>query len=132
MKIKNFILQSSKYLHYQLWNLRKQPLQCVHFWEPTRLYHVVTKYASLAGPLEESVKGIQGAQSIKWTSDLLKTFHTLQEALKNTRTLTITGPTDKLVMTVDASPYNSGISATLFVRRNGKSQKLWKKNILAF
>ena len=77
----------------------------------------IPQYASLAAPLENSIKGLQGAQQITWTFDLKQAFATLQESLKNPRILTIPRPTDKLVMTVDASPLNDGISSTLFIKR---------------
>ena len=84
------------------------------------LSRCIPRYASLASPLEDSIKGIQGSQKITWTPDLQKSFQSLQTALGAPQTLTIPCPSDQLVMTVDASPLNKGLSATLFIIRNGK------------
>ena len=80
----------------------------------------IPRYASLLSPLEDSIKGIKGAQQITWTSELEAAFNAAQSALKSPRALTIPVRNDKLILTVDASPLNNGIGATLFVLRNGK------------
>ena len=77
--------------------------------------HCIPRYASLLSPLEDSTKGLQGSQQIVWSSELLTYFKRCQEALKSRRTLIIPTPSDKLVMSVDASPVNQDISAILFV-----------------
>ena len=78
----------------------------------------IPRYASLVSPLEDSIKGLQGAQRITWTTDLYEAFQHCQDALKTPRTITIPRPDDKLILTVDASPLNNGISGTLFISRN--------------
>ncbi len=80
----------------------------------------IQRYSSLLSPLEDSVKGIKGNQAITWTSDLETAFLEAQKALKSPRALTIPHPTDKLIMTVDASPLNKGLGATLFILRDNK------------
>ena len=80
----------------------------------------IPKYASLSSPLEDCIKGLQGSQKVTWTEDTKLAFGKIQEALKSPCSLTIPRPADQLVMTVDASPLNNGIAATLFVVRNGK------------
>ena len=47
-------------------------------------------------------------------------FRRCWESLKSTENLTIPIPDDKLILTIDASPVNSGIGATLFIMRDGK------------
>ena len=84
------------------------------------LSQCIPKYASLVSPLEDSTKGLNGSQMITWTPELQKVFDKVQCALKMPHTLTVPRPTDQLVLTVDASPVNNGISGTLFVVRNGK------------
>ena len=79
----------------------------------------IPKYASLAAPFEDAIKGLQGAQLITWSPELKNAFSTLQSSLKNPQILTIPCPADMLIMTVDASPLNNGISSTLFIRRAG-------------
>ena len=80
----------------------------------------IPRYSSLTSPLEESIKGLSGSQHIKWTDNLHDHFRQCQEALKSPKVLTVPTPEDKLVLTVDASPVNAGIGATLYVCRNDK------------
>ena len=80
----------------------------------------IPRYASLVAPLENSIKGLQGQQQIQWTDDLHAHFSRCQTALKSTETITIPRPDDKLIVTVDASPVNQGLGASLFVVRDGK------------
>ena len=47
-------------------------------------------------------------------------FKQAREALKNPSILTIPQSSDQLTLTVDASPLNKGLGATLFVSRSGK------------
>ena len=84
------------------------------------LSRCIPSYSSLMSPLENCIKGKDGKSVIQWDSDLTKHFRTAQEALKSPYTLTIPTRADKHMMTVDASPLNDGISATLFVIRDGK------------
>ena len=80
----------------------------------------IAGYSSLLAPLEQSIKGLQGAQLIIWTPQLESYFLETQSALKSPRALTIPISSDKLVLTVDASPLNNGIGATLFILRDNK------------
>ena len=84
------------------------------------LSRCIPKYSSLIAPLEDAIKGLQGSDKVTWTDDLLHHFRLSQEALNNPSTLTIPTPSDHLVMTLDASPVNNGISATLFVIRGNQ------------
>ena len=77
-------------------------------------------YATLVSPLEDAIKGLQGSQTINCSQDLHQVFRKAQEALKFPRTLTIPRPSDRLLMTVDASPKNKGLGATLFIIRDGE------------
>ncbi len=40
------------------------------------------RYSSLVSPLEDAIKGLQGAQHIQWNDDLLEAFKCVQVALK--------------------------------------------------
>ena len=80
----------------------------------------IPKYASLVSPLEDAIKGLKGNQLITWSPDLTKHFQNAQTALKSPKTITIPKATDQLILTVDASPLNKGLGATLFSQRNGK------------
>ena len=80
----------------------------------------IPRYSSLISPLENCIKGLQGNSCIQWDPDLTHHFRKAQDALKSPKVLTIPVKSDKLTMTVDASPVNDGISATLFVSRNTK------------
>ena len=84
------------------------------------LSRCIPHYSSLMSPLENSIKGLQGNHTIQWDPDLSLHFRNAQKALGNPKVLTIPTRSDKLVMTVDASPVNDGIAATLFVSRGGK------------
>jgi hypothetical protein len=84
------------------------------------LSRCIPNYSSLISPLEDSIKGLQGNSSISWNTDLHAHFENAQKALRDPKVLTIPTKADKLTMTVDASPVNDGISATLFVLRNNK------------
>ena len=79
----------------------------------------IPRYSSFMAPLENSIKGLQGSQLITWTDDLHEHFKRAQNAIKSPAVLTIPKPTDKLILTVDASPLNDGIGATLFSIRDG-------------
>ena len=84
------------------------------------LSQCIPRYASIVAPLEDALKGLNGSDSVKWTPELSKSFASAQHALKHPHTLTMPRPTDQLILTVDASPVNNGISGTLFVVRGGK------------
>lgn len=72
----------------------------------------IPRYASLLSPLEDSIKGLDGPQNIKWDKTLLQHFQNAQAALKDPITLTIPPKTDQLLLTVDASPINKGLGGT--------------------
>ena len=80
----------------------------------------IPRYASLVSPLEDAIKGLKGNQPITWSAELMEHFDKAQTALKSPKTITIPRPTDQLVLTVDASPLNKGLGATLFAQREGK------------
>ena len=84
------------------------------------LSRCIPHYSSLMSPLEASIKGLQGNGIIQWDEELTVHFRKAQKALEKPQVLTIPTKFDKLTMTVDASPVNDGIAATLFVTRNGK------------
>ena len=88
---------------------------------PRHVSHIGAKYASRVSPLEDSLKGLEGKDSISWTDELSKQFKDVQTLHKSPSLLTIPVPTDHLIMRVDASPVNSGIGATLFLRRDEKT-----------
>ena len=71
---------------------------------------------SLLSPLEDSTKGLTGAELIKWSLDLLFYFQKAQLSLKSPSTLTIPTASDQLVLTVDASPINRGAGAALYIQ----------------
>ena len=80
----------------------------------------IPNYASLLSGLEDSIKGLQGSECVNWSDDLLSIFTQSQSALKSPAILTIPIPSDQMSMTVDASPLNKGLGATLYVNRDGK------------
>ena len=80
----------------------------------------IPKYASLVSPLEDSIKGLQGQQKIQWNSCLNDQFDKCRAALKSPEAITIPNPSDRLVLTLDASVVNKGLGGTLFVIRGSK------------
>lgn len=77
-------------------------------------------YSSLLSPLEDATKGLEGANAINWSPALTASFNKAQSALRSPSILTIPKPSDHLILTVDASPVNKGLGATLFVQRDRK------------
>ena len=84
------------------------------------LSRCIPGYSSMMSPLENCIKGLEGNSPLPWDSDLMVHFRNAQKGLESPHVLTIPTPNDKLTITVDASPMNDGISATLFVTRDGK------------
>ena len=79
----------------------------------------VPRCSSLLSPLEDSIKGLKGADHINWSPALSSSFVSAKEALKDPSCLTMPSCEDKLTITVDASPLNRGLGATMFVNRKG-------------
>jgi len=77
-------------------------------------------YSLLLFQLEDATKGLEGVNSINWTEPLTTCFNKAQVALRSPKILTIPKPSDHLILTVDASPANKGLGATLFLQRDGK------------
>ena len=80
----------------------------------------IPKYSSIIAPLEDMIKGLDKLNKIEWTPERLVHFQRSQVALRSPSILTIPRSEDQLVMTVDASPLNNGIGATLYLVRDGK------------
>ena len=75
-------------------------------------------YASLISPLEDSIKGLQGQNKITWNFCLTEQFENCRAALKSPKSITIPTPSDRLVLTTDASVVNKGLGATMFILRD--------------
>ena len=84
------------------------------------LSRCIPRYSSLASPLEAAIKGLTGSQHVTWTDELREHFRLCKESLKSPAVLTVPVPDDKLILTVDASPVNAGLGATLYVCRGNK------------
>ena len=84
------------------------------------LSRAIPKSASLLAPLENAIKGLNGKDNVSWTDELIEDFKSAKAPLAAPNTLVIPKPDDRLVITVDASPLNCGLGATLFVIRDGK------------
>ena len=82
--------------------------------------HCIPHYASLLSPLEDSTKGLTGAELIKLSPDLLSHFQKAQLLLKSPSMLTIPTASNQLVLTADASPINRGLGVTLFIRQGAR------------
>ena len=75
----------------------------------------IPKSASFLSPLETAISGLNGKDTISWNDDLHSHFQNAKKALANAMDLFIPAPSDQLIITVDASPLNNGLGATLFV-----------------
>ncbi len=82
------------------------------------LSRVLKGYAELLHPLDQAVAGRQSREEIQWSDELLHAFKQAQDALKNTRTITLPRPEDELWIVTDGSVKNRGIGATLYVLRD--------------
>ena len=80
------------------------------------LSRCIPKYASFASSLKDSIKSLDNTSLIKWTLELSSQFENAQSALRSPQILTIPKPSDHQVLTVDASPLNKGLGATLFIQ----------------
>ena len=78
----------------------------------------IPEYASLIAPLEVSIKGLQDQQRIDCTEELTSHFTQRKKALQSRTTITIPKPLGHLVLTVAASPVNSGLRGTLFIQHD--------------
>ena len=81
----------------------------------------IPRCSSLLSPLENCIKGLAGEGKISWSSELIECFNRAKNALKSPNSLALPKTDDRLLITVDASPLNQGLAATLFVVRNGKN-----------
>ena len=79
----------------------------------------IPRCSSYLSPLEDSIKGLKGGDHIKWTPSLSAAFSEAKEVLKDPKSLTLPCPEDKVCITVDASPLNRGLGATMFINRDG-------------
>ena len=80
---------------------------------------VLPRFAELLDPLDQATAGKEFRDKIVWCDELLLAFKTAQRALVDNRTITIPQPQDALWILTDSSVKNGGISATLYVHRNG-------------
>ena len=83
------------------------------------LSRVLPRFAELLDPLDQATAGKESRDKIVWCDGLLLAFKTAQRALVDNRTITIPQPQATLWIVTDGSVKNRGISATLYVHRNG-------------
>lgn len=81
----------------------------------------IQNYAPCLGPLEEFVGGKESRDKIDWTDELLSTFQTAQNCLNEVKTITVSRPSDQLIIVTDGAVKSRGIGATLYINRDGKS-----------
>ena len=82
----------------------------------------VPRCASLLSPLEDSIKGLKGADKVVWNSALSMAFSDTKAALSDPKTLVLPSPADKLTITVDASPLNRGLGAIMLISMKGQQK----------
>ena len=79
----------------------------------------IPRCSSLLSPLEDSIKGLKGVDRIDWNPSLSQAFLDAKAVLRDPKSLVLPASSEKLTITVDASPLNGGLGATMFVTRNG-------------
>lgn len=84
------------------------------------LSRVLHGSACLLDPLDQATAGKQSRDLIVWTDQLHACFSTAQEALKDSKAITIPRPGDHIWIVTDASNKSKGLGATLYVLREGK------------
>ena len=84
------------------------------------LARAIPKSAALLAPFENAIKGLNGKDAITWNDELAEHFKKAKLTLTAPQTIVIPRVDDQLVITVDASPMNGGLGATMFVVREGK------------
>ena len=82
----------------------------------------IPRCASLLSPLEDSIKGLKGNDRIKWNSELSRAFDNAKAILSDPKSLILPSSSDRITITVDASPLNKGLGATMFVTRKGQQK----------
>ena len=82
----------------------------------------IPRCASFLSPLEDCIKGLKGGDQIKWNPSLSLAFSGAKDALQDPKCLTLPSSSDKISITVDASPLNRGLGATMFIIRNGQTK----------
>ena len=86
------------------------------------LSRVLKGYADLLHPLDQTTAGRQSKDKVTWTDDLHQAFVTAQQALKNSKTITLPRSEDTLWIVTDGSVKCSGIAATSYILRDEKLQ----------
>ena len=70
----------------------------------------VPKCTSLLAPLENAIKGMSGLQKVVWTDDLKHSFIAAKDVLNSPSALVLSKKSNRLLITVDASPLNQGLA----------------------
>ena len=83
------------------------------------LSRVLPRCTELLDPLDQATAGKESRDKIVWCDELLLAFKTAQRALVDNQTITTPQPQDALWIVTDSSVKNRGISAPLYVHRNG-------------
>ena len=68
------------------------------------------------------MKGLKGGDKIKLDLALSQAFTNAKDVLADPKSLVLPSPADKLTITVDASPLNRGLGATMLISRNGQQK----------
>ena len=84
------------------------------------LARVLPNCASYIVPLDKCISCKQSKDSIEWTDSLRDAFHKAQNALSNTKAITLPREGDQIFIVTDGSIKQQGIGATLYARRKGE------------
>ena len=84
------------------------------------LSRVVPRCSDLLAPLHAVVAGKESAERIVWSEPLEQAFRSAQEALSDTRVITLPVPSDQLWIVTDGAQKKPGVGATLFFTRKGE------------
>ena len=84
------------------------------------LSRVLKGYAQLLQPFEQVTAGRQSHEKIQWNEHLMHAFQHAQQALKESKVITLPRPDDSIWIVTDGSVKNCGIGATYYVSRDSK------------
>ena len=82
----------------------------------------IKDYAVLLSPLESAAAGKSSASTIQWSDELLKNFELVKDSLKNTQTIYVPKPSDKLDVFCDYSALSKAVGGKLVITRTAEEE----------
>ena len=86
------------------------------------LFRVLHGCASILSPLDDIVAGRESKYIIMWSESTVASFHKVQKALANHKSIMVPRPSDLLWIVTDISTKHHGLDATLYITRDGRTK----------